>query len=230
MQVSPDAYEAVAPPAGVAGNAGRVDALLPDENFTLENLDREEANYLIAKKILGEGTTSIVKLAWSKRLNKKCAVKIVTKYKLNEASHRNLKRELQIHRSLSEANSSTICNLLEVTETNQHYFIWLEFVEGGDLISYIEREGGRLAEPCCKSIIKRALQSLQFIHNSNVVHRDIKAENILLDFDDNKQVVGLKLADFGLSEILEQGKFLNTPCGSPCYVGTHSTSMTTAFY
>lgn len=220
MQLSSDTVvEVLAPPAGVLGSAGQASALLPDENFTLENLDREEANYLISKKVLGEGATSIVKLAWSKKLNKKCAVKIVTKYKLNEASHRNLKRELNIHRFLSEANSPSLCNLIDVTETNQHYFIFLEFVEGGDLISYIEREG-KLSEPVTKSIMKRVLLSLQFIHSSNVVHRDIKAENFLLEFDDKKNVVNVKLADFGLADWLAPDKSFSTPCGSPCYAGT----------
>lgn len=221
MQLSSEAAEVLAPPAGVLGSVGQVPTLLPDENFTLENLDREEANYLISKKVLGEGATSIVKLAWSKKLNKKCAVKIVTKYKLNEASHRNLKRELNIHRFLSEANSPTLCNLIDVTETNQHYFIFLEFVEGGDLISYIEREG-KLSEPTAKSIMKRVLLSLQFIHSSNVVHRDIKAENFLLEFDDKKQVVNVKLADFGLADWIGPDKSFSTPCGSPCYAGTSS--------
>lgn len=196
--------------------------VIADENFTLENLDREEGHFLISKRVLGEGATSVVKLAWSKRLNKRCAVKIVAKYKLNEKSHRNLRRELEIHKFLSQANSPTICNLIEVTESNQHYFIFLEYIEGGDLISYIEAEGGKLSEGSAKVIMKMALQSIQFIHSNLVVHRDIKAENFLVELDDNKAVKAVKLTDFGLADWLGPEKSFSTPCGSPCYAGTLS--------
>jgi 5'-AMP-activated protein kinase catalytic alpha subunit len=190
---------------------------IADENFNLENLDREEGQFLISKRVLGEGATSVVKLAWSKKLNQRCAVKIVAKYKLNEKSHRNLRRELEIHKFLSQAGSPSICNLLEVTESNQHYFIFLEYIEGGDLISHIEANGGKLAEQPARVIMKMALQSIQFIHSNLVVHRDIKAENFLIELDDEKQVKAVKLTDFGLADWLGPEKSFSTPCGSPCY-------------
>lgn len=205
--------------AGADSGAGKLDILVVDENFTVENLDREEGQFLISKKILGEGATSVVKLAWSKELNKKCAVKIVAKYKLSEKSHRNLRRELEVHKFLSKSNSATICNLIDIGESNQHYFIFLEFIEGGDLISFIEQQG-KLSEPIAKVIMKKALESLQFIHSNSVVHRDIKAENYLLEFDAEGNIIGVKLTDFGLADWLGPEKSFSTPCGSPCYTGT----------
>lgn len=220
MQVAPEVGMSEAHEAGIGGSAGNTSgSVLLDENFTVENLDREEGQFLISKKILGEGATSAVKLAWSKALNKRCAVKIIAKYKLTERSHANLRRELEIHRFLSKANSPTISNLLDVTESNQHYFIFLEYIEGGDLISYLEREG-KLAEPVVKIIMKKILHSLQFIHTNSVVHRDIKAENFLVEFDESKQITGIKLVDFGLSDWTAPGKTFTTPCGSPQYTGT----------
>ena len=205
--------------AVMTSDAPKQDAPVSDENFTLENLDREEGQFLISKKVLGEGATSVVKLAWSKRLNKRCAVKIVAKYKLNESSHHRLRTELAILKFLSQSNSNTICNLIEVTESNQHYFIFLEFIEGGDLISYIEAHG-KIPEPVAAVIMKHVLQSLHFIHSNSVVHRDIKAENFLLEFDENQSIKAVKLTDFGLSDWLGPEKSFSTPCGSPNYTGT----------
>jgi serine/threonine protein kinase len=219
MQLAPEVGIHDTMEAGAGSSAGNSSAMGMDENFTVEHLDREEGQFLISKKVLGEGATSIVKLAWSKALNKRCAVKIIAKYKLNEKSHRNLRRELEIHKFLSKTGSPTICNLIDIAESNQHYFIFLEYLEGGDLISYIEKEG-KLAEPVAKTIMKRALESIQFIHSNSVVHRDIKAENFLLEFDDKQIITGVKLTDFGLADWLGPEKSFSTPCGSPCYTGT----------
>lgn len=68
-----------------------------------------------------------------------------------------------------------------------------------------------------KKIFKLALESILFIHNNSVVHRDIKAENFLLEFDQANQIVGVKLTDFGLADWLGPEKSFCTPCGSPCY-------------
>jgi len=219
MQYSTEVIVPGAISAVMATDSPNAEAHSADENFTLENLDREEGQFLISKKVLGEGATSVVKLAWSKRLNKKCAVKIVAKYKLNEKSHHRLRRELEILKFLSQSNSSTICNLIEVTESNQHYFIFLEFIEGGDLISYIESHG-KVPEPVAIVIMKNVLLSIQFIHNNSVVHRDIKAENFLLEFDENRAITAVKLTDFGLSDWVDPEKSFSTPCGSPNYTGT----------
>jgi serine/threonine protein kinase len=62
------------------------------------------------------------------------------------------------------------------------------------------------------------LDAVSFLHQHNITHRDIKAENFLLCIDSNNDIT-LKLSDFGLAVSMEQNDLFDTPCGSPCYAG-----------
>lgn len=82
---------------------------------------------------------------------------------------------------------------------------------GGELYSLIEKKG-KLCEAECKRMFIQILAAVQYAHNLQVAHRDIKPENILLDCDKN-----IKLGDFGLSNVMKDGEFMNTSCGSANY-------------
>ena len=56
------------------------------------------------------------------------------------------------------------------------------------------------------------ISGIEYCHNHQVAHRDLKPENLLLD--ENQQI---KIGDFGLSNLMKDGIFLNTSCGSPNY-------------
>lgn len=87
----------------------------------------------------------------------------------------------------------------------------LEYVPGGELYSLIEKKG-KLCEAECKRMFIQILAAVQYAHNLQVAHRDIKPENILLDCEKN-----IKLGDFGLSNVMKDGEFMNTSCGSANY-------------
>ena len=87
----------------------------------------------------------------------------------------------------------------------------LEYVPGGELYSLLEKRG-KLAEAECKRMFSQILAAIQYSHNMQVAHRDIKPENILLDDEKN-----IKLSDFGLSNKMKDGEFMNTSCGSANY-------------
>jgi serine/threonine protein kinase len=87
----------------------------------------------------------------------------------------------------------------------------MEYCGGGELFNYIVKHR-RLAEDECSFFFYQIINGLESIHKYNIAHRDLKPENILMT--DNKIV---KLIDFGLSNTYKEGKFLSTPCGSPCY-------------
>jgi serine/threonine protein kinase len=67
-----------------------------------------------------------------------------------------------------------------VIETNQHFFIFLEYVPDGDLVSHIESKG-KVPEDEAKPIFRQAVEAIQFLHSNSIVHRDIKAENFLVN-------------------------------------------------
>jgi serine/threonine protein kinase len=69
-----------------------------------------------------------------------------------------------------------------------------------------------LNEREARRLFQQIISGVEYCHLFNVVHRDLKPENILIDDDKN-----VKIADFGLSNIMNDGQFLKTSCGSPNY-------------
>lgn len=94
----------------------------------------------------------------------------------------------------------------------------MEYCGGGELFNYIVKNR-RLSEDECSFFFYQIINGLESIHKYNIAHRDLKPENILIT--DSKVV---KLIDFGLSNNYKEGKFLSTPCGSPCYASPEMVS------
>ena len=86
----------------------------------------------------------------------------------------------------------------------------LEFA-GGELFDYIV-QNGKMREDEARRFFQQIICAVEYCHRHKIVHRDLKPENLLLD--DNLNV---KIADFGLSNIMTDGNFLKTSCGSPNY-------------
>ena len=88
----------------------------------------------------------------------------------------------------------------------------MEYICEGDLLNYIKKRS-RLQEPVAKFIFKQIILALKFIHENNIVHRDIKLDNILLDLDNN-----IKICDFGVSKIINKNDIMLEQCGTPAYI------------
>lgn len=88
----------------------------------------------------------------------------------------------------------------------------MEYVEGGELFSYIHEQGG-LIEIHVVHIFRQIIAALIYCHRISIHHRDLKPENILLD----RETMTVKLVDFGMAALQPSGKKLTTPCGSPHY-------------
>ena len=104
-----------------------------------------------------------------------------------------------------------IIECLEVIDTETHTYIVMEYIAGGDLFDYIMGKGV-LEEPEAIGIFKQIISALEYLHEKNICHRDLKLENILID-DKGK----IKIIDFGLSKKVEDQKKLDTFCGSWSY-------------
>ena len=87
----------------------------------------------------------------------------------------------------------------------------MEYVSGGELFDYIVSRG-RLPADEARRFFHQIVSAVEYCHYHHIVHRDLKPENLLLDSDNN-----IKLADFGLSNVVHDGHFLRTSCGSPNY-------------
>jgi carbon catabolite-derepressing protein kinase len=82
---------------------------------------------------------------------------------------------------------------------------------GGELFDYIVQHG-KMPEDKARKFFQQIVCAVEYCHRHKIVHRDLKPENLLLD-----EHLYVKIADFGLSNIMTDGNFLKTSCGSPNY-------------
>ncbi|XP_073104560.1 SNF1-related protein kinase catalytic subunit alpha KIN10 isoform X3 [Elaeis guineensis] len=163
--------------------------------------------YLLGKT-LGIGSFGKVKLGQHVLTGFEVAVKILNLQKLNDAEVERVRREIKIMGRLSHPN---IIRLYEVIEIKSKIYVVMEYMNHGGLYDYVI-ERGRLKEDEARHIFRQIIWGLEFCHLNKVVHRDLKPENLLLDLQLN-----VKLADFGLCNVMCDGHFLKTSCGSPNY-------------
>jgi MAP/microtubule affinity-regulating kinase len=110
----------------------------------------------------------------------------------DEYSLKNIHREAQIMRLCDHPN---IIQLFEVMETKKELFLVLEYASGGELLDLIVSQG-RLKEKDARNYIKQIVSALEYCHNLNIVHRDLKAENLLLGEDGSVKISGIGNYDF----------------------------------
>ncbi|XP_078516659.1 serine/threonine-protein kinase MARK2 isoform X15 [Lissotriton helveticus] len=164
-------------------------------------------NYRLLKTI-GKGNFAKVKLARHVLTNKEVAVKIIDKTQLNSSSLQKLFREVRIMKVLNHPN---IVKLFEVIETEKTLYLVMEYASGGEVFDYLVAHG-RMKEKEARAKFRQIVSAVQYCHQKLIVHRDLKAENLLLDADMN-----IKIADFGFSNEFTFGNKLDTFCGSPPY-------------
>ncbi|EHB13851.1 NUAK family SNF1-like kinase 2 [Heterocephalus glaber] len=157
---------------------------------------------------LGKGTYGKVKKA-RESSGRLVAIKSIRKDKIkDEQDLKHIRREIEI---MSSLNHRHIIAIHEVFENSSKIVIVMEYASRGDLYDYIS-ERQRLSEREARHFFRQIVSAVHYCHQNGIVHRDLKLENILLDANGN-----IKIADFGLSNLYHQGKFLQTFCGSPLY-------------
>ncbi|XP_057805129.1 SNF1-related protein kinase catalytic subunit alpha KIN10-like [Salvia miltiorrhiza] len=165
-------------------------------------------NYRLGKT-LGHGSFGKVKIAEHVRTGHKVAIKIINRRKMGGPEmEEKVRREIKICRLFVHPH---VIRLYEVIETPTDIYVIMEHVVKGELFDYIV-ERGRLQEDEARNFFQQIIAGVEYCHRNMVVHRDLKPENLLLDGKGN-----VKIADFGLSNIMRDGHFLRTSCGSPNY-------------
>ncbi|XP_023850135.1 MAP/microtubule affinity-regulating kinase 3 isoform X9 [Salvelinus sp. IW2-2015] len=164
-------------------------------------------NYRLLKTI-GKGNFAKVKLARHILTGREVAIKIIDKTQLNPNSLQKLFREVRIMKLLNHPN---IVKLFEVIETERTLYLVMEYASGGEVFDYLVAHG-RMKEKEARAKFRQIVSAVQYCHQKHIVHRDLKAENLLLDADMN-----IKIADFGFSNEFTLGNKLDTFCGSPPY-------------
>uniref|UniRef100_A0A674N6Z5 non-specific serine/threonine protein kinase n=1 Tax=Takifugu rubripes TaxID=31033 RepID=A0A674N6Z5_TAKRU len=162
-------------------------------------------NYRLLKTI-GKGNFAKVKLARHILTGREVAIKIIDKTQLNPTSLQKVFVRFVVTISLFVA-----VQLFEVIETEKTLYLIMEYASGGEVFDYLVAHG-RMKEKEARAKFRQIVSAVHYCHQKNIVHRDLKAENLLLDADSN-----IKIADFGFSNEFSVGSKLDTFCGSPPY-------------
>ncbi|XP_043948373.1 serine/threonine-protein kinase MARK2-like [Drosophila biarmipes] len=159
-------------------------------------------------KTLGKGNFAKVKLAIHVPTGREVAIKVIDKTAFNASAREKLYREVKIMKLLNHPN---IVRLFQVIESERSLYLVMEYASGGELFDHLVKNG-RMREPDARILFRQLVSAIQYCHSKSVVHRDLKAENLLLD-----QHMNIKIADFGFSNTFDPNAQLETFCGSPPY-------------
>ncbi|KAM0459367.1 hypothetical protein ACHAPV_005549 [Trichoderma viride] len=181
-----------------------------DQQAPQEKKSRSEQRIGAYKVIrtLGEGSFGKVRLAIHNGTGQQVALKIIARKKLiSRDMAGRVEREIEYLQLLRHPH---IIKLYTVIKTPNEIIMVLEYA-GGELFDYIV-QNGRMKEVEARRFFQQMICAVEYCHRHKIVHRDLKPENLLLD-----ENLNVKIADFGLSNIMTDGNFLKTSCGSPNY-------------
>ncbi|CAI2382573.1 unnamed protein product [Moneuplotes crassus] len=161
-------------------------------------------------KVLGRGAFGKVNLTIHRLTEEMVAIKSLNKeFLTDEVSRKKVMKEVKILKKMRHKN---IIQLLDTFETQKHIIFVMELCSGGDLLNYV-RKRRKLTEDYAKAMFKQILEALQYCHRLNILHRDIKLDNIILD----SQGI-IKVGDFGVSKIIDPTQVMYDQCGTPAYI------------
>eukprot|EP01135_Chromosphaera_perkinsii_P005831 Nk52_evm20s367 gene=Nk52_evmTU20s367 len=167
-------------------------------------------------EVLGKGAFGVVRKLTHKGTNTPYAMKMMDKSKAGSSAVKQLEREITI---LKTVKHEYIVSLLEIFETSKKMYIVMECCSGGELMEYVASQPDkRLDEAGARTVIARLSSAIAYLHDKDIVHRDLKLENILLSTSDPKDPLNIKVTDFGLSEIKGKDSMMQTMCGTPIYM------------
>jgi calcium/calmodulin-dependent protein kinase I len=116
---------------------------------------------------------------------------------------------------LKKVKHDNIISLLEMFECGDKIYFVMELVTGGELFDRIV-EKGSYTEEDAKRLVRKITHAIKYLHENDIAHRDLKPENLLVkSLEEDTEV---KIADFGLSKVIDQDKMMQTACGTPGYV------------
>ena len=179
---------------------------------------------LILEKCLGSGAFGEVYLTKIKGENKIYATKKYDRERIEKTEAiKYLKNEINILQSLKHPN---IVEFKDIKKTKNHYYIVMDFCNGGELSGALEKYQLKYGKPFPEDLVqyfmRQIVSAFKYIHGQGIMHRDIKLENILLNYESDKdkkdfnlKKAQIKIIDFGFACKLQKNALTFTAIGNP---------------
>ena len=163
-------------------------------------------------RLIGQGAFGKVNLGLNILTGRIVAVKSFDKNN-SELTGDNMKKILYETDLMKKLNHPNITKILEMFEDEKYFMIIMEYINGGNLFSFVKKRR-KLSEKTAKFLFRQIILGIKYIHEQNIVHRDIKLENLLIDLNNN-----VKICDFGIGrKIKNKNQLLHDQCGTLMYM------------
>ena len=166
--------------------------------------------YRVKSPPLGRGPYGELREAFHVTLKQRRLIKILYKTQYTEEELDKVKDEYKI---LQKLDHPSILKIYQNSQDDRYIYVIMEFFKGRELFDKLKSEGPIKDERIAPKILLEILHVLKYIHSKNIVYRDLKLENLLLD--ENGYVV---LTDFGLAKFITADSRAHTFCGTPEYL------------
>lgn len=168
---------------------------------------------------IGCGNFGTVKLVLWKQHDIECAVKIVTKARLQASdSYENMKHELE---ALMTSDQCNITSIIQLLEDDKQVYIVMEYIPEGDVDHFFAKQDFNFSGVVVCHIIKQLVTCLKYLHEElGIVHRDIKPANVLIEKERlDEEKMDIKLTDFGFAGQCQDSRVsMQQNIGTPEYM------------
>uniref|UniRef100_A0A671VW55 Serine/threonine-protein kinase n=1 Tax=Sparus aurata TaxID=8175 RepID=A0A671VW55_SPAAU len=197
---------------GISRSSHRISLSLDSESSCVFQ-DINSVYQIFPDEVLGSGQFGIVYGGKHRKSGRDVAIKIIDKLRFPTKQESQLRNEVAILQSLHHPG---VVNLDCMFETPERVFVVMEKLHGDMLEMILSSEKGRLPERITKFLVTQILVALRHLHFKNIVHCDLKPENVLLASADAFPQV--KLCDFGFARIIGEKSFRRSVVGTPAYL------------
>ena len=172
------------------------------------------SDYYEKREVIGEGTFGLVNLGINKKTGQQVAIKTIKKeYLVDLKDKEMIINEINI---LKHCHHPNIVRLLDYFEDNEHIYIILEYIQGGNLRQYLINMSYNFTEKQVANIMSQIASGIKYLHQYGIIHRDLKLSNIMITQQSDSGII--KIADFGLSKIVSPTKRINSGSGTLNYM------------
>lgn len=191
--------------------------------FEYANRRIEDYYKLVTHRQLGKGRASEVVFGFDTTMGDHAAIKILNKDKAKTTEREFAEKEVRIRMAVQH---SCLVQTLDIFETPYDLFIVMELMSGGPIDRRMIKQGAPLAEHEARVVMRRLFEALAHLHSLGIAHRNVKPQNLFLDFsDDARWADTTKLSDFSLACLLDEPDSFLQVVGTPEYLAPEATLM-----